>query len=193
MDLISLAIIIIGVVSGVIGIISGFWYFWDKFQDYRKSRKLKTSGIAKSSNSPDWRNIEKTIIASDPRSDWNTITENSKTITSYKKDMNLRFEVKYEEDGIQSENFNEPWANSFPDPSATGYWCGLYYGATLIQRFILISVDGGRALLPLPKTRSGDTIFPNLVLPLDYKVAQIHDSLDTLQEYMSLAGLYVKE
>jgi len=106
--------------------------------------------------------------------------------------MNLRFEIGYMDDGVQCKDFREPWANRHPDPSATGYWCNLYYGSTLVKKLILVAVDGGRAMLPIPQ-RGRKNMRSDRVLPLDYKVAQIHDRLGTLEEYMSRSGLMVEK
>ncbi|MBW2194336.1 MAG: hypothetical protein JRF37_01855 [Deltaproteobacteria bacterium] len=56
----------------------------------------------------------------------------------------------------------------------------------MIDRFILVSVDGGRAELPLPNPATLE------VDPLVYKVAQVFDEHNNLEEYMSRAGLRVK-
>ncbi|MBQ6923050.1 MAG: hypothetical protein IJQ73_00265, partial [Kiritimatiellae bacterium] len=47
-------------------------------------------------------------------------------------------------------------------------FCDLHYGATIIGRVMLVSVDGGRATLPIPVTPNSTT-----VRALDYKVAEI--------------------
>lgn len=57
----------------------------------------------------------------------------------------------------------------------------------MIDRFILVSVDGGKAELPTPATGTPE------IDPLDYKVAQIFDQHGTLDEYLSRAVLTVKK
>ncbi|MBI3740926.1 MAG: hypothetical protein HY257_04115 [Chloroflexi bacterium] len=181
---------IILAVATLVGGISALWYFWDKIKEYRqRKRKQATPQVGNLLKDSSWENIERIIMSSDPKNDWNSVSDNWVTIVSYKKDTNLRFEIRYEGDGIQAEDFVEPWANRFPDPHATGYWCNLYFGSTLVRKFVLVSVDGGRALLPLPRKLKKSRNFPDQVLPLDYKIAEIHDSLGTLRQYMKLAGL----
>jgi hypothetical protein len=104
----------------------------------------------------------------------------------------LRFEINYTRAGTQADDFQEPWASRHPDPHATGYWCQLYYGASLIGQYVLVSVDGGRAMLPLPSL-GADRQHPGPVTILEYKIAEIHDSLGTLKEYMTRSGLVVDE
>jgi len=64
----------------------------------------------------------------------------------------------------------------------------VYYGATRLKEFILVFVDGGRALLPLPKYALDLS-----VEPIRYKIALIFDQFDNCDEYeyMKRAGLYL--
>ena len=139
---------------------------------------------------PSQDNIRQAIMQSDPISDWSHGNLDWKRVTTYKKDVNLRFEIDFTEKGTQREDFKAEWANRHPDPQATGYWCDLYYGQTQVERFLLVSVDGGRAMLPIP-IFGEDRMRPDQVLPLDYKVAEIHDTIATLSEYMARSGLTI--
>ena len=102
-----------------------------------------------------------------------------------KEDPRLRIRARWDDEGIHVRGFVETWANNFPDPTANSYWYELSYDGALIERFILVSVDGSRAELPLPNAGTRD------VQPLIYKVAQVFDELNTLDEYMTRAGLNV--
>lgn len=139
------------------------------------------------SDPPTKEKIFNAIMASDSVDDWSSAgydtISNTETIF-YKKNVNLRFVFGFTEGHIQQAKFIEKWANKHPDAKATGYFIPLYFGYSHISNFILVSVDGGRALLPLPKS---DTCLE--VSPLDYKVAQIHDKLGSLNEYMSRSSL----
>lgn len=140
---------------------------------------------------PSQENIERVIKYSDAKNDWEHQSMGWKTIARYRGDVNLRFEMNYDNDeGVQQKDFKEEWANRHPDSHATGYWCDLYYNQTLIERFILVSVDGGRALLPTP-TEGKNYIHWDQVLPLDYKVAEIHDTIGTLSQYMTRSRLTI--
>ena len=176
-------------VATILGCIAAIWFFWDKIVAWwEKAKRRGQPEQINLASSPTRKNIEKVILASRPMDDWNHENDSVRSVSSYKRDMNLRFEIKYMDEGIQCADFKEPWANRHPDPSATGYWCNLFYGSTLVEKFILVAVDGGRAMLPIPKKGVPDTR-PMQVLPLDYKVAQIHDTLGTLAEYMKRSGL----
>lgn len=143
------------------------------------------------SSSPSRQEIFEAIISSDSKEDWDSsgsIGATGGETRYFKKNVNLRFELSYGEDGIQCKDFKENWANKHPDQKATGYWHHLYFGSTLIDSFILVSVDGARASLPVPRSPQ-DLV----VSPLYYKVAQIHDTLGTLDEYMIRSGLRLED
>ncbi len=95
-------------------------------------------------NPPSFAYVENCVIFSDPSSDWEVIVTNWTTTAISKRDVNIRILVSSEEDGIQNENFKEPWANCHPDQLAVGYWCDIYYASTHVARNILVSVDGAR-------------------------------------------------
>ena len=49
-----------------------------------------------------------------------------------------------------NDNYREDWANDFPDEHAESELADILYNGMLVAREILVSVDGGRALLPIP-------------------------------------------
>ncbi len=125
------------------------------------------------------------ITSSNPKLDWKSIETNRAVEAFLKEDPRLRIRVRYDEDGIHVKDFSESWAITHPDPTANSYWYDLSYAGGLIDRFILVSVDGGQAKLPRPDPVTLE------VDPYTYKVAQIFDEHNTLHEYMSKAGLSV--
>lgn len=127
--------------------------------------------------------ILKEITDSSP-TDWEVNFSNDAETAIFKKYPNLRIETRHTKEFVHNDSFHEKWANKFPNPNATSYFYYLYLGATRLKEFILISVDGGRALLPLPKS----AIELN-VEPLRYKVAKIFDRFGTCDNYMNRAGL----
>jgi hypothetical protein len=107
-------------------------------------------------------------------------------IAIFRKNPYLRIETRHIDEYIHNDDFREKWANDFPDPHATSYYYHLYFGSTRLKELILVSVDGGRALLPLPKSAADLK-----VEPLRYRIASIFDRFDTCDDYMKMAGLYV--
>ena len=142
------------------------------------------------SKNPTKGNIERIILESNPEDDWISYQDNERSVFAYAHDVNLRLEMLNDGRGVQCEDFRESWANKFPDPRATGYWCNLFYGSTQIDRYILVAVDGARALLPIPRFDPRDRSMLQ-VRAIDYKVAQIYDTIKSLQQYMTRAGLHV--
>ena len=119
----------------------------------------------------------KVVLESDPKADWKGLSINNWSSEVFlRKDPRFRFRTKYIDDGVQNDNFQDEWANRHPDPTAAGYWYDLSYDGNLIARFILVSIDGGRANVPPPDWQTGR------IKRIDYKVAQIHDTLGTLDE-----------
>jgi len=131
--------------------------------------------------------ILKFIVTTDPKKHWERLQNEYSTEIFLKEDPRLRFKVKYIDDGVHRENFVEEWANCHPDKKATSYWHHLYYEGDLIKSFILVSVDGERASLPLPNLGSREKSI------LCYRVAQIHDTLGTLDEYIKRSGLQLED
>src|SRR5258708_40045737 len=90
-----------------------------------------------------------TIIQSDTQDHWQRFDYKRTERAVYKGDVNLRIESHLEED-LLVEDFAEEWATKLPDPHAHSYSYNIYYAATLVAQVVLVSVDGARALLPLP-------------------------------------------
>jgi len=139
---------------------------------------------------PSVANIMKHIMHSNPKSDWHFNAVNFKDTVTYRNDVNLRIEINYNDEGKQCEDFVEPWANCFPDPHATGYWCDIFFGLSRIERTILVGVDGARAMLPIPKEKdeNGNRV---LVKPFDYKIAEIFDRNESMYSYFQNAGFKI--
>ena len=136
-----------------------------------------------------YQDVIEIIQNSDPHSDWihtHTMSDD-RSIAVFAHDVNLRLEIKWTDDGIQCEKFMEAWATGHPDQNATGYWCCIYYGVSLLEKTVLVSVDGGRARLPIPGLNTGGGP-PLSVRPLDFAVAKIFDT-GSMAEYMERSGL----
>lgn len=118
--------------------------------------------------------------------DWDVNFSQDAEIAVFKKNPSLRIETRHTDEFVHNEDFREKWANKFPDPHATSYYYHVYLGATRLKEFILVSVDGGRALLPLPKYAMDLS-----VEPIRYKIALIFDQFGSCDEYMKRAGLHL--
>jgi hypothetical protein len=51
------------------------------------------------------------------------------------------------------DDFHEPWANLFPDPSASSHHVDVFFNGALVYRASYVAVDGSRCYLPLPLAR----------------------------------------
>jgi hypothetical protein len=175
-------------VATILGGISAVWYFRNEILTWRKSRTPAPPAQMPLAQNPTRARVLDAVLRSDPASDWIRANSNARSVASYRNDANLRFVMKHSDDGVQCDDFQEPWANRHPDRRATGYWCDLFYAATLLERFILVGVDGGRALIPVPKD-GAEGLRPNEIRPLDYQVGRIFDTSRTLDEYICRSGL----
>jgi hypothetical protein len=126
------------------------------------------------------------IKSTNAKYDWKWVKTNWTEEAFLKEDPRLRIRVRWDDEGRHVKDFREPWANKHPDSSASSHWYDLSYDGALVERFILVSVDGARAELPLPDRNTLE------VEVLNYRVAQIFDELNTLDEYMQRSGLIVK-
>lgn len=123
------------------------------------------------------------IPKTDYKNDWHGISRDWASERFLKEDPRLRIRAKYTEDGIQNEDFKDSWANKHPDSKAVGYWYDLYYDGAFIDRVLLVSVDGGRAVIPPPSIKTGN------VERYEYSIAKIHDTLNSVDEYIERSGL----
>ncbi len=126
------------------------------------------------------------MMTTNPKSDWRGVSKNWSSERFLKEDPRLRMLMRYDEDGVQNDDFVDPWANKWLHPKATGYWCDIYYDRNLIERIVLVSVDDGACLLPTPAFES------NRVKELNYFCASNFDSLNNLSRYFSEAG-FIRE
>lgn len=83
-----------------------------------------------------------------------------------------------ERDSSAPATFQENWATSFPDPAAFKVVYDVFYNSSWIKTVTLVSVDGGRATIPMPTTPTSKTIDLE-----DYIFARIV-SPDNLDEYI---------
>ena len=125
----------------------------------------------------------KKILRESTKRDW--LFSDERGIYTYKNNLNIW--IKRKDIDFNLDKFSgEDWATKHPDPIAYRETYEIYYGSSFVEEKILISVDGHRASLPLPKINT------NKVSREDYQFAQIVDHLDTLDEYMNRAGLEVE-
>ncbi len=122
------------------------------------------------------------LVRSNEADQW--VYNDSKGSHLLRSDVNLRI-VRRDTDDVPMPEFNEPWAKKHPDPIAHRVHYDVFYGASFIDEFMLVSVDGHRADLPLPDPQS--TVIPRE----KYCLARAVDSQGTLDEYIKQSGLTV--
>ena len=126
------------------------------------------------------------ILLSDAKLDWRAIKTDLIHEEFLKQDPLLRLSVKHGiTDNHRPKNLTT-WLNSIFSNSYCSYWYELYYGTSLLYRCILVSVGEEKTHLPIPDEGSFE------IDPLNYKVAQIYDEFNLLDETLNNYGLSVK-
>ena len=125
------------------------------------------------------------IMASDAKLDWKWIETNWAEEAFLKEDPRLRIKVRFDDTGMHQKDFTESWMAALPDVSANSYWFDLSYDHALIDRFILVSVDGNKTELPVPEPGTLE------IAQLNYRIAQIFDQHNTLEAYIGKLGMTV--
>ena len=124
------------------------------------------------------------IITTSTKENW--LFNDERGIYVHKNNLDVR--IKRRNIDFDFDKFaGEDWATGHPDPTAYREVYEIYYGSSFIEEKLLVSVDGHRATLPLPKV---NTV---LVSRDDYHFASIIDQLNTLDEYMRRAGLEIND
>ena len=114
----------------------------------------------------------------------NWVYDDEKGIFTFREDLDIRIEER--RSSSDRDEFNEEWATRHPDPHATRVFYDIYYRSSFVKSFMLVSVDGGRAHLPLPESAVSTTI------PYErYALARAVDYLGTLDEYIERFRLTV--
>lgn len=125
--------------------------------------------------------IYKAILQSNPMIDWESHTSNQ-TVEFYNKtNPLLRINYSYADDQIICSDFKEGWANKHISSKASSFGVNIKFNNHQIGYEIFVTVDGGRASLPLPNNRTQRTISEQ-----QYKIGEILDveSYPSIDEYL---------
>jgi hypothetical protein len=96
------------------------------------------------------------------------------------------------------ENFQEEWANQFPDPHASSSYVDVFYNNALVYRNLYVTVDGGRASLPLVTRKFEQEKVVALEVPRSYHdfirlISGLKGSSDMFEDYFARAGIKIVE
>lgn len=127
------------------------------------------------------------IVCSSDRSDWNVseTPESDKTPshTVFLHNKGSRISIKTS----MGSDFHTDWTNNFPDKESYQYITDIYDDEEFVKRIILVGVNGGRAILPMPNCSE------KLVSRKMYNYAKIFDSLGLLSESVRMAELQITD
>ena len=131
------------------------------------------------------------IVRQGQYDEWNVINDAYPIVAAYKPDLNLTISWGR----ARSDHFAEPWATKFADSHATSSYLEVYFASALVFRTFYVTVDGGRADLPVPSERDG-------ILTVSREDDALIRAISTLQgpqrlemydEYFRRAGIRVMD
>lgn len=89
------------------------------------------------------------------------------------------------------EPFEEEWAMGFGDSNAAGRLVDVLFNGALVFRSFYASVDGGRCLLPIPKSRE-ELVVPKRYAGLIYLIHRMSGGVSSdFGDYMERAGIEI--
>jgi hypothetical protein len=121
------------------------------------------------------------LVENSRKDDW--LYNDHRSVFIFKPNVCIRIEFNSAEGYI----VNYEWAINHPNSQAKKVFYSIYYNATLIKEFILVSVDGGKAMLPIPQI--GGT---SVISKSDYEYAKIVDDTNKLDEYIERSKLTIQ-
>lgn len=90
-----------------------------------------------------------------------------------------------------NDHFREPWLSSFADQDAASSWVDCFYNGGLVFREAYVTVDGGRAHLPLPEDRNGTLVVPAEYADLCRLVDSLHPRTSEFDHYLQRAQIQI--
>jgi hypothetical protein len=125
-------------------------------------------------------------ILNSTESDWTYFDEKDLFVYKVNPEITIRRQP-YQHD---EDQFHESWSSSFPDPVAYRSIHELHYRGTPIHEEFLVSVDGHRMYIPLPKSPMDLKISES-----QYKFGELVNKVahmgDRYEEYLGRAGISI--
>ena len=96
------------------------------------------------------------------------------------EDVDIAIEFGLNDDPSNDDgNWTAPWA-PFPDESVHGRYADVFYRGALVDRELLASVDGGRAVLPIPSRQGKKWVASHW----EHELARLVDELNGHSEFV---------
>ena len=123
-------------------------------------------------------------ISSTTGHDWHDcfIETNAAPIKVLIADLSIRLVSGAE----HNANFKEAWANNFADPMASSDYVEVHLNGAAVDALVLVSVDGGRCLIPMPQSQSNLSISR-----YHYAIALAFNDQTVLDRYLVTASIVV--
>ena len=123
------------------------------------------------------------IIRDSATKDWTTSEYDDCEEHTFKKDLNIHLIECC--DDTEKDECNEQWAKQFADSNAYYKYVMVMYGASIVEKVKLVSVDGYKATVPIPTDGKK-------VSRQDYDIARVGISGNhAIDEYMERLGFTI--
>lgn len=99
--------------------------------------------------------------------------------------------------GLEGMNdFKEPWHASLPDPGAASRYVDFFYNGNLVERMLYVTVDGGRANVPIPhRDFDGDDVKAYWITRWEHDFFKTLNALEStydFDDYLRRVGFEVR-
>ncbi|PWK16150.1 hypothetical protein [Tumebacillus permanentifrigoris] len=123
--------------------------------------------------------------------------ESHSNVASFKEDLSISMAWGFE----ANDDFSEDWTDRFSDTRASSAYLDFFYKGVLVRREIFVNVDGGRAMLPLPKVTwnaSTNTVEGLSITREQYNIFRLiashvgnEEDVERYEQYVDRAGFTI--
>lgn len=111
-------------------------------------------------------------------------------------DLTIQWGLDVDSDRDSNDLWNFEWASNFTSPKVHPYFVDVFWRGTLVDRYAVIGVDGGRGLVPFPRTTGEEPNWYDVVTKREVAVAALVTDLGGLRlsmfdYYLDKAGFTV--
>lgn len=123
------------------------------------------------------------LIYRSSRDEW--LYDDDKGMFTYTVNLNITIRILRND---EDRSFAEPWHQGLADSRAARSIHELYFGASYVGYEFIVTVDGGRASIPLPEDGHGSP----WITQKQYAFGKIIDRLGTLDDYLRRCNIAVR-
>lgn len=129
--------------------------------------------------------LESFSVWTGPSKTWGLDVESHSVIAVFRDDVDLRIAWGWDpDDAADHRNLYFPWQEKLPDSKVTRFYADVFWRGALVDRMMMLSVDGGRAYMPLGRPKYEDKEWITEVVPdWEYKFTRLVHSFEHTDSY----------